>query len=201
MTEETTQAVVDPTAAVAQPTAPEGNAQGNELESFLNEYESGTKPQTPPVTQQQPAVTQPDVSTLQARLDAIERANAEKEHTADLADAVKTVRGDLDVPEWAVQGWIDAKARENKKVQDIWANRKNDPTALNRLLSSMKKEFAGIQSKRAASRVDENTSADVAAVAAAVRGASTQAPVSQPPDFGRMSNAEFNEYLRQNNLQ
>lgn len=195
MTEETTQTVVDASQAVATPTAADNNAQGTELESFLSEYENGTKPQTQPV-QQQTAQPDPTKEAL-AEIQNWRQERAQEKHTKDLAEAVKSVKGEFDVPEWAVQGWIDQKARENKSIQDIWNNRENNPAALNRLLSSMKKEFAGLQKK---GTVDQDATADRAAVAVAVRGASTQTPVSQPPKFGKMTNHEFNQYLRENGI-
>lgn len=193
MTEETTQAVVDPTQAVAEPTAAEGNAQGNDLASFLTEYENGTKPQTQPV-QQQPA-QDPNREVL-AEIQAFRQERAQEKHNKDYASAIKAVKGDFDVPDYVVRGWIDDKAENNAAIRDIWINRDKNPAALNRLLTGMKKEFAGTQKKMP----DPEATADRAAVAAAVRGASTRAPEQKPVNLGSMNNAEFNAFLRENGI-
>lgn len=193
MTEETTQAVVDPTNAGAQPLATEGNAQGSDLESFLNEYEAGTKPQPKPVQQQQN--TDPNKEVL-AEIQSFRQERAQERHKKDITEAIKTVKGDVDIPDAFVRGWIDEKAESNKAIQEIWNNRESNPAALNRLLTSMKKEFAGLNKKT----IDTEVTADRAAVAAAVRGASTRAPDSKPPNLGKMNNHEYNAWLREQGI-
>ncbi len=195
MTEANTQAVVEDTNVEATPSTTVDNAQGNDLAAFLTEYETGTKPT--PVTQQQPSTPPDEVKAALSEITAFRNERAAEKHNTDLAKAVQTVKGDHDLPEWAVQGWIDAKARENKVIADIWANRDSNPGAVNKLLNGMKKEFAAEQAKTAKGRVDPDATADRAAVAAAVRGSSTATPTSAPVKLGNLSNSEFNQLVRE----
>ncbi len=68
-----------------------------------------------------------------------------------------------------------------------------NPRQWGRIKSELGREF-----KKKFDRVpDLQVTEDRAAVVAAVRGASTKAPVEKPPNLGQMSDAEFRQYTRQ----
>jgi len=50
--------------------------------------------------------------------------------------------------------------------------------------------------KEAKNRVDPDATEDRAAVTAAVKGASAKAPEEKPPNLGKMTQGEFEEYKR-----
>ena len=196
MTEETTQAVVDTSNVEPAAQTTEANAQGDDLNTLLAEFEKGTQPQPQPVQTQQQQQPDPGRQAL-AEVQELRRQQAEMKHQTDLEEFKKVVKGDLDLPDWAVQGFIDEQARKNKPIQDLWSNRDANQSAIKRLAATMHKELARAQGKP---RVDQNATEDRAAVSAAVRGASTKTPAAQPPNLGKMSDHEFNQYLKENGI-
>lgn len=191
MSEDTKQPVVDETQASAKPDATVDSARndGNDLDTLLAQYDQETKkpdPVSPPETQQQqpdrPALD-PSVARLVSRFDR-----------EDLSRLVKEVKGDSDFDDDIVEGWIDAQARRDPRLQRAWLEREANPKAFEQISKQLGKEFA----KRTGKRPDPALTEDREAVAAAVRGASThRAPESTPPTFGAMSNVEYRNEVRQ----
>jgi len=199
MTEEATQAVVTETPVSATPDTQVENAQGNDLASFLDEYErtatstQPTQPEPRPTTTDEPSV----VMELKSRLDNLEGEKLKQKNDQDLSDAVKQIKGDLDVPEFVVKGWLLDQAKNAKAVDKIWDNRDSNPAAFKQMIARMSKDFATTTSKVLGKQVDSHATEDRDAVAAAVRGSSTRAPEHAPVKLGSLSNAEFNEVVRQ----
>lgn len=182
------QPVVDETQASAKPDAKVDSARndGNDLDTLLAQYDKETTkpdPVSPPVQQQQtkPETTQSDplVQRLYNRF--------EKE---DLGNLVSQVKGDIDEDPDIVEAWIDARARKDHRLQRAWLERDQNPENFKRIAKELGREFA----KRASKRVDPQVTEDVNAVAAAVRGASTnRAPETAPPNYSRMNHAEYRQ--------
>lgn len=194
--DKTTQPVVDDTKAAAKPDATVDSARndGADLESLLAQFEQQTtkpdpvspSPQTP-ATQQQttPAPTQPDPAVMRV-INRIERE--------DISRLVNEVRGDSDIEPDLVEAWIDAQARKDIRLQRAWLERDVNPQAFQNIAKGLAKEFA----KRASKRIDPQVTEDRAAVAAAVRGASThRAPETPPPNYAQQSNAEYRRSVRE----
>lgn len=195
MTDQTTQAAVDETETQVTPAVEDAGAQGktDDLDSFLNEYESQTKQPEPTSERKANADLESQVLELRTQLNSFVQSAAEKKNSEDLTNAIKEVRGNLDVQDWMVEGWISHQARTNPKINDVWNNRENDPTAARRLLSSLKTKFAGEQAKSP----DRNATEDREAVAAAVRTASsTKAPEEKPPDYAVQNDGEFRQSVK-----
>jgi hypothetical protein len=118
MTEANTQAVVEDTNVEATPSTAVDNAPGNDLASFLDDYEKNASPQTPPTPK--PATDETSVVVeLKSRLDAIEGERVRDKNTKDFNDAVGQIKGDLDVPEFVVKGWLLEHAGKNKAIDKI----------------------------------------------------------------------------------
>lgn len=191
----TTQTVVDDTKATAEPVAAVDGARndGDDLDALLAQFNQQTAPaKTEPVSptpqtnqQQQPAPTQPDPMVLRM---------AQRIEREDLNKLVKEVKGDLDFDDDLVEGWIDAQARKDPRLQKAWLERDTNPQGFQKIAKGLAQEFA----KRTSKRVDPQLTEDRAAVAAAVRGASTQrAPETPPPNYSQQNNAEYRRSIRE----
>jgi len=194
MSEALKQPVVDETlgSAPPEPTVDGARNDGNDLDSLLSQFEQEAAPRTPPVSPQTPIEQQqpPDRSQIDpnvARL--VKRFDSE-----DLQRLVKEVKGDSDFDDDIIEGWIDAQARRDSRLQRAWLEREANPKAFQQISKQLGKEFA----KRTARKTDPQATEDREAVAAAVRGSSTnRAPESAPPDFSRMGSAEYRNAVRE----
>jgi len=178
-----TQTVGNGTETVAQPAAEVTTAQdnGSDLSALLNEFTEGTKP-SPQPEPQKPATT--EVVDTEAR-----RELAALKFERDIKPVIKTVRGD--VPEEVfdddeIQGWLDSRARKDPRLQKAWDNRASNPAAWNKVEKALSAEFA----RKFQKSPDPHATEDVAAVTAAVRGASTTPPPDKPINFAAMTNSE-----------
>ena len=184
------QPVVDETKVSATPETQVDSARndGTDLDTLLAEFNQQTAPKTdpvsPPQTQQQPVQPDPLVTRLYQRF--------EKE---DISKLVKDVKGDLDEDDEMVEAWVDAKARRDPRLQQAWMEREAKPQAFQKIAKELGREFA----KRASKRPDPQATEDRNAVAAAVRGASTnRVPDAQAPNHSMQNNAEFRKSVREN---
>lgn len=196
MSEADTQHVATTPEPVATPAAEVQSAQQNtsSLDELLSEYNTATTPQPAPQVAA-PATPAPEWFTqAKSEIDAWRTQVAQERETKDFAGAIKEVKGDLDVPDFAVRGWLSEIAEQNPKINEIWNNRQNDPKAAKKLLASLKNDFLKQGSK--IKGVDPQATADREAVAAAVRGTSTKAPEPAAPKYGDMSDAEFNALVQ-----
>lgn len=182
MTEANTQAVVQDAPVPAQPGATAQDAPKDDLASLLSEFEKEAEPKPQPQPVPQKTAAQPDPVSEQIT------ALVAREELRDINDAVKAVRGEHEhVSERLVKGWLNAAAEEDPRLKSVFANRFKEPAKWEKALGALKREFAKEQSKLP----DREVTEDVAAVAAAVRGASHKAPPETPPNYGAMSQSEF----------
>lgn len=187
MSDDTKQPVVEPKVPAQQGTTVEGaRNDGNDLDTLLAEFNQQTAPKTepvPPPTQQQTAQPDPLVQKLYTRF--------ERE---DIGRLVKDVKGDLDEDDDLVEAWVDAQARKDPRLQKAWLEREANPQAFQRISKELGKKFA----QRVSKRPDPQVTEDRNAVAAAVRGASTnRAPETPAPNYSRMSNNEYRNKVRE----
>jgi hypothetical protein len=119
------------------------------------------------------------------------------EYERDLNATVANVRGDLDVKEGVVRAWLDAQVREDGVLKQSWLGRADDPqmwkAAERVLIKTFHQEFSR--------QPDPNLTADMAMVAAAIRGASAPAQTESAPNYSRLSNPEMRDEMRKLGIQ
>lgn len=191
MSEELQQAVVDETKAPAEPGAEVENAREttDDLDTLLKQFEQteAKPPETP-----KPEHAGADDSKLLEPIKGTVSAIEQRLFRQDMDETVKKVRGDLD-PEFFdddfVESWLDAQARNDRRLQQAWVERHNNPRQFQKVIEGLSRGFA----KKYGKLPDKGATEDREAVTAAVRGASTKAPEGKAPDYSNMSNAEFRE--------
>src|SRR5689334_10340556 len=156
------------------------------LDALLREYDLGTQATDQPVDQSPDQGRLERERAMAANLNAItegyaidarrsELQAAEQQlllelHQRDLADAVQSVRSDLDknlFSDGFIQTWLDSKATGDERLQKLWLERGQNPRAMKAVLNQLAVEFHQTFGK--VSRVDENSTVDYEAVAQAVR--------------------------------
>lgn len=192
--DQNTQAVVDETKASAQPDVTVDNArdQDADLDTLLKEFETsgaGATTQTQP-EQKTGADDETDVAKrlqeLESRQKQWEAEQNEAKIKQEVDALVANIRGDSNVSDRIIRGWIDQRARENPKLGDIYF--RGSAKERERLTATMAREF---HKEFSGSSVDGRATEDREAVTAAVRGASTKAPEGKAPDYSKMTDAEF----------
>lgn len=198
MTDETKQAVVEttdtPPAAGSEVTGARNDE--DELQKLLSQYEEATRPPPPPPPV---AAATPEISVLANQMQNMNgelTAMRQEQFKNDIGKAVESIRGDLDPNVFdneLVESWLDAQARKDERLQKVWNQRHQNPRDWQRAQETLGKLF---QTKIRGKLPDRNATEDRDAVAAAVRGASTQAPAEQPQNWKGMTNAEYREAVR-----
>lgn len=189
--DQTTQTAVDATNPPAQPGAAVQDAQtnGDDLDALLKEYETTTAPAAATTT----ASPAPQAGTDTIKTPTPDPAIADVQRyifRQDMDKTVAAIRGDLPADyfdDTLVKSWINARADEDPRLAQAWVNRHTNPKQFEKVVGSLKGEFA----KKYGKLPDKQATDDRIAVADAVRGASTKAPVGQAPDFSRLSDAQF----------
>lgn len=168
---------------------------GQDMDALLAEFDTATK--TEPAKPAPAAdATKPDTALLE-RLSVVEgMANriAQSEFKQQMSETVNDVRGDVPkevVDDDLVEAWLDARARKDPRLAAAWQQKDAKPREWSRIKSELGREF-----KKKFDKVpDREVTEDRAAVAAAVRGASsTKAPAEPAPDLGSMTPYEFQKY-------
>jgi folylpolyglutamate synthase/dihydropteroate synthase len=217
MAQDDTEVIGDPAPIGLGADAPVADApveHPDELSELLRQFEEGVNQQTQQVDQVDQGRLERERATA-AHLTAIteglqidsrrqELQEAEQQlllslHQRDLADAVQSVRSDLDknlFSDGFIQTWLDAKANSDQRLQQLWLERGQNPGAMKAALNQLAAEFHQTFGK--VSRVDENSTVDHEAVAQAVRNSGGKIPPEPPPDYSRMSNREFQKYTQDN---
>lgn len=197
--EQDTQTVVDDTKAPAQQGATDTvdarTNDGDELDKLLAEFEAGGSDDKPSKSAKPDTKTDTnELDALRRKVDDLEGALREDKVGADLKASIKEVRGDLDADHFDddfMIAFLDGQARKDPRLREAFAQRNANPKQWGRVLTTLGKQFAGKYGKMP----DRQATEDREAVAAAVRGASTKAPEGKAPDFGRMSDGEYRDYL------
>lgn len=198
MTDQTQQAVVDKPDAAASPAAEGTSARtdGDDLDTLLKQFDQSTqRPAAPVSPPAQAAAPTTDMTSLLAEVQAIKAGQTElqnRKFKEDMEVTVKDIRGDLDPDVFdnsLMESWLDREARLDPRLQRAWLQKESDPATFNRVKAELGKRFH----KQFSKLVDKQATEDRMAVTQAVRGASTRAPVEQPANYGRKSNAEFRQ--------
>lgn len=198
MSEADTQPVVTTTEAQPQVGAEGTDARndGADLDTLLKVYDEKTTSAAATTTQTQPdttAGTEPDLKTVAAKLQQLESFATESHnlrHKQDMGETVKAIRGDLDpdvFDEKLIEGWLNVQAQQDPRLAQAWLNRAANPKQFEQVKTALAKSFQ----KKFSKLPDRQTTEDRDAVTAAVRGSSTRATEGKAPEFGKMSNADF----------
>ena len=114
---------------------------------------------------------------------------------ADFSRVLDYAKNELEganIPDDYVEDKLIAEYRKNPEFANAWEQRRESAEAearFNRVVTQVVKAME--KKARAVPRYDRDATEDREAVTAAVRGASAKAPPEKPPDFSRMSPAEF----------
>lgn len=163
---------------------------GDDLDTLLNAYdEQVTKPPATPKPEPKPGAELDLKATLEQVKGFVSEANAER-FRRDMDKTIKDVRGELNpdvVDDGLVEAWIDAEARKDPRLSKAWVNRNDNPRQFEKVKTELGKKLANKFSKLP----DKQATEDREAVTAAVRGASTRTPEGKAPDYGKLSEADF----------
>lgn len=166
-----------------------------DLDALLDEFpQAAETPKTEPKVDDTPSKDDTDQilrdvksfvdESRQERKDTAAR-DAEKQFEADMAEAVKVVKGEDDEDDDLVEGWINARARKDPRLKAAWAGRQESPGQFKRILHGLASDFSNRK------KVDRSETEDREAVAAAVRGAATKASeIDDAPKISHMTDAE-----------
>jgi hypothetical protein len=161
------------------------------LDDILNEFESNTeqpkeegkkgeaKPQKPS------SEDQAFIAEMRARI-----------FNEDFQKAVKTVKGDLDIPDEFVDVYVQGMASKDKRVALAWANRYTEPEKYNQVLRGLGKQLASTFNPSV--KVDSQATSAREAVVAAVRNSSTRQPDAEinEKELGKMPEHEFHRLVQ-----
>lgn len=192
MTDQATQPVASDAPAVAQPTAPAPDAR-TDLDSLLAEFESGTRPVSP---QTQPDPQKPAIpADVADRMQKLERTLAEQSFEREFAPVRDRIRGDIPkdvLSDEEITDLLNGRAMRDTRLRAAWENRAANPRAWSSIEKSLNQEL----STKFKKLPDPTATDDVAAVTAAVRGASQRPPEGKAPNFGAMTNNEGREAVK-----
>jgi DNA-binding ferritin-like protein len=164
---------------------PEGSTDdGNsDIDSLIGQYEQGTQQQD---TQSQSAQQGSVPEGFEDVVNFARSFQQEKQEQA-IQEVVKTVKGDYQLGDELVRGYIEVEASKDKTIADAFANRVADPKAWqakqSQLMEGFKKQFPTI---------DEKATQDTNELMAAVAGSKETNPgPDQAPAYEKMSDADF----------
>jgi len=190
MTEETTQPVADTTNATPEAVTADTSARTDDLDALLGQFEAGTQPQPEP----KPAAAPTD--DVAKRVEQLERTLAETKFKSDFEPVLKRIRGEIPAEVFSdeeITDWLDGKAKRNPALQTAYLNRNKNPAAW----AKVEKTFNAELAKKFSRLPDPDATAERDAVAAAVRSASTKAPPEKPLSLSGLSNAEYNQKVKE----
>lgn len=196
-----TQAVVEEPKASAKPDVAADNArvETDDLDSLLASFDGDSKTGAAE-TKPKPETNAGDGGDLKALTAEVKGQLSElqqEKFRKDMDSTINRVRGDLAsdyFDDTFVEAWLDAEARKDPRLAKAWTDRNANPKQFQKVVDQLGRTFA----KKYGKLPDAQATEDRAAVAAAVRGASTQAPEGKAPDYKGKSDAEFREDVRKN---
>ena len=196
MGEEDKQAVATDTDTQVEPVVEETGApdtQPDDLDALLAEFNAGTSMPSP-----EPQVaTKVDDSDIRSEIEELKQTinqDRQNKEFAQLAQGVREASGlDPDVfDDNVIIGIVDQMAKTDESLRSAWMKTTNDPKARAKLVAGLGHNLG----KRFSKSVDRNATSDREAVAAAVRGQSTPAPLTEAPDYTEMTNNEFRDSVK-----
>jgi hypothetical protein len=192
--------------------APQGTT--DELDALLKEFTDGTQGNNQPADQSpdqgriardlafaenlRAATEGAQIDARKAELQQAHQSLRAQEDTYDEAEALRAIRGDLDVGDEDVQGFIAAQVLKSPEISQVWQNRREDRAAYNRMVTRLREDLQQHEEQQRQKILSREAVADREAVAQAVRGQGGKVPPEPPPDYSRMSNREFQKYTQDN---
>jgi hypothetical protein len=196
---------IDDDPSGAPPAAAPAGSDADALDNLLAEFEAmrgdGQTPQSPqsdtphdagqqppPAPQQPPPHASPNI---EQRLDELQTQIQLDAARRDYNAAMAAVRGDADsrvFNDRFMHTWIDNEARTDLRLAQAWINRKADPRSYRDAVEKLGRRF---HKEVVSTAPDRHATEDRELVTAAVRGASGRVPEGRPPDYSRMTDAQF----------
>jgi hypothetical protein len=118
-----------------------------------------------------------------------------QEDAHDEAEALRAVRGNLDMGDEEVQAFIAGRVLKDPDISHVWQNRREDRAAYNRMVARLQGDLQAHEEQQRQKVLSKEALADREAVAQAVRG-SGKVPPEPPVDYSKMSNREFQKYTQ-----
>lgn len=194
MSEQNTQTVTEtnPPAEPGGAAPADARTNGDDLDSLLASFDvqKAEKP-TPSAKPETTGDGNPDLKALTEQVQGLLSETQRQTFRRDMDQTIKTVRGNLDAEifdDLFVEAWMDAQARSDPRLSQAWVDRHKNPKQFQKVVEGLGRTF---EKKYGKALVDKGATDDRAAVASAVRGASTQAPEGKAPNFAAMSDREF----------
>lgn len=159
------------------------------LESALSEFDEATQPK-------KEATQSNDVQQLVEIMKNERQERIARETNEAIANAVVNVKGDLDIDNDIVEGFILKMSQRDPRIVKAFDSRNQSPDMWDRVQKQLSKDLQ----KRIGQRVDAQITTDREAVAAAVKGASKTKQSTEDYDFKKMSDADFNNALQEMGL-
>lgn len=185
----TPQTVAEDADAGAKPQAEDAGAPEPSIDELLKQFDTTD---TPP-EQPKPDLKVDDLKEVVSYVREDREERIREKTDADVSEAVKTVKGDLDIDEGLVKDLLYGKASNDPRFLRAFQMRRENPEGWDNVQKAFSRELASKLVKP-----DQNLTDDRAAVEAAVRSASTGSADEAPPDFASMTDAEFNAWQSKN---
>ena len=183
-----TQTVADTNAGTKSQTE-DTSAQEPSIDELLKQFEQTDTPE-----QKQPQkIGADDIKEVVSFVREDREARIREKTETDIQAAVKNVKSDLDLDDGLVRDLLYGKANTDPRFLKAFQMRHENPTGWESVQKAFHKEL-----RTKLVKTDQDATDDRAAVEAAVRSASTGSPEEPTPDFGSMSDAEFNAWQRKN---
>lgn len=166
--------------------ATDAQEERSELDKILDEFPADEPEQAEPK----------DDPDLAKKVSELEKEVVHLRTQPELTSLASQIRGDLDAEVFDddfVISWLDSRAKKDPRVRSAWMNRGSNPSAFGKVVKEMGKQFQSITSKLPNQEVTE----DRDAMEAAVRSASTKTAEIEQPNFQAMSDAEIQQWKRQ----
>jgi hypothetical protein len=187
----------------------------DQLDQLLKEFEAGLSQPTDQQVDQSPDAGRIardlafarnlDIASEAAQIDSKRRELQQQqeflraqEDAHDEAEALRAIRGDLDVGDEDVQGFIAGRVLKDPDISHVWQNRREDRASYNRMVARLRDDLQQHEEQQRQKVLSREALVDREAVAQAVRGQGGKVPPEPPPDYGRMSNREFQKYTQDN---
>ena len=165
----------------------------DELDSLLAQYDNGQKPTEPKAPDSE---TLGDLKESLNEVKVFAQEQREERRAKAVTSAIETVKGDLNMPDKLVRGWLEAEAQENPQVGEAFRNQGNPTSNWPKIAEALGRKFAKEMSEM---KIDKAATEDRAAVEASVRGAtkaSEESDSMSPEEAARMTPAEHTEWKR-----
>jgi G3E family GTPase len=142
--------------AAAGESAQKDTEEVSELDELLKEWDQHSGEQAVEAAEPEKAETETEQSDIKSKLSdlvnwvesqkkAIEKAEEEqfrKQVETELSETIKSIKGDLPIPEKMVKSYVIERAREDERIARAWQNRGKKPQEWAKIEKALKSEIA-----------------------------------------------------------